>query len=1134
MSNQYSGGLITKTPTTPNSISAPGVWTLSQQAAAQATNSWPFPRDAQFNYVTMLLQGNGSGGPTSNGAGAGASPTVTPFNSDASTNNFNVTINGDARSNNFNPYQAGYYSNYFGANSSNRISAPADAAFAFGTAAFTVEAWIYVFDLSQENFVFDTRSSVSTAGVGFSIEPSTGKLRYSGNANNVLTTTAITANTWNHVAWVYNGTTLTGYINGVSGGTATPSFNITQNNGQIGNVPFSSVSTSAFLSNVRVVKGTAVYTGTFTPSTTPLTAISGTSLLTCQSNRFVDNSSNAFTLTISGSPQVSPAQPFTLPSSVATYGSGYFDGSGDYLSTADNAVFDFGSGNFTIETWANFSSASQEHIVVSQWPGASNRAWVIAVDASAGSILFAYTTNGTTQINVSVSFAFKASTWYHLAVCRDSTNLRIFVNGAVLTTYNISTNTIYNSSASILIGAFESGSIPLFGYVSDFRIVKGTAVYTEAFTPPTAPLTAITNTSLLTTQYNGGGNNSGFKDSSQNNFPITRFGNTSQGTFTPYGSNWSNYFGGAGSHLAGPSNAVFATGTNSFTIEGWVFLTASSYGSIISTWNSTSGTNGVILGVTVTNYVQFSIGNGGGSSDDVLSSSTIPLNTWTHIAGVRNGSALTIYVNGVSAGTGTTTRSITQQVPYIGAYYANTPTSYSITGYVSNVRFTSSAVYTSAFTPSTTPLTAITNTQLLTCQSNRFVDNSTNAFYLTITGTPSVQRFSPFSPTTAYSTSVMGGSGYFDGSSDYLRVPSGSVSLSGDFTVEGWVYRTSSSGNGYILLNLGNDYYSTAATFIIDVSGYLRVYTGQAHLLAGTTGVVQLNSWNHVAFVRSSNTLKAYLNGVQVDTASWSASLSGTAYINLEANGYPTQNLYPGSAGYYSNIRVGTTAVYTTAFTPSTTPLTAITGTQLLLNFTNAGILDNAMMNDLETVGNAQISTSVKKYGTGSIYFDGTGDWLYTPSTPNLAFGSGDFTIEFWLYLATLPSSGNFYSVYDNRPAAQGAYPLIYVDNTTGTLKYWVSSADRITGSNLSATTWYHIAVSRASGSTKMFVNGTQVGSTYADTTTYLQSYLTIGTNSLNTSLNNLNGYIDDLRITKGVARYTANFTVPDQAFKLG
>ena len=208
--------------------------------------------------------------------------------------------------------------------------------------------------------------------------------------------------------------------------------------------------------------------------------------------------------------------------------SGFFDGSGDYLSIPDNAGFDFGSGNFTIETWVNFSSASREHIVVSQWPGASNRAWVIAADASASSILFAFTTNGTTQINVSATSTFNANAWYHIAVCRDSANLRIFVNGVLLTTYNISTNTIFNSSASVLIGAFESGSIPLLGYVSNCRIVKGTALYTAAFTPPSGPLQAITNTSLLTCAYPT------FRDGSTNNLTVTAVGNTVVSTLNPF------------------------------------------------------------------------------------------------------------------------------------------------------------------------------------------------------------------------------------------------------------------------------------------------------------------------------------------------------------------------------------------------------------------------------------------------------------------------------------------------------------------------------------------------------------------------------------------------------------------------
>jgi hypothetical protein len=106
--------------------------------------------------------------------------------------------------------------------------------------------------------------------------------------------------------------------------------------------------------------------------------------------------------------------------------------------------------------------------------------------------------------------------------------------------------------------------------------------------------------------------------------------------------------------------------------------------------------------------------------------------------------------------------------------------------------------------------------------------------------------------------------------------------------------------------------------------------------------------------------------------------------------------------GYISDIRVVKgTAVYTTTFTPPTAPLNAITNTSYLLKFTNAGIYDHAMLNDLETVGNAQVSTSVVKYGTGSMYFDGAGDYLSRPASSLYALGTGDFTIEAWVYANT-------------------------------------------------------------------------------------------------------------------------------------
>jgi hypothetical protein len=472
---------------------------------------------------------------------------------------------------------------------------------------------------------------------------------------------------------------------------------------------------------------------------------------------------------------------------------------------------------------------------------------------------------------------------------------------------------------------------------------------------------------------------------------------------------------------------------------------------------------------------------------------------------------------------------------------ANAGSSQFFGGYLSNIRIVKggipSAYVTSSttngtqiFTPSTAPFSisdSLTagSVSLLTSQSNRFIDNSSNAFTVTKNGDVSVQRFSPFSPTTAYSTSVIGGSGYFDGSGDYLTELTATTALnlsSGDWSISFWVYKTATA-NGSIV-NLYNSAGNTSGLSIWIGSGGVKVDNGvSGGVQAGT---VVVNAWSYIEVIRSSGTTTIYVNGVSAGTTTQTPNASQYGSFGSAADGtLPHQ-------GYVTDLRI----VKGTALSSSvpTAPLTAITNTSLLLNYTNAGILDNAMMNDLETVGNAQISTSVKKYGTGSLAFDGTGDYLIPNSSASnlvLGLGSGDFTVEFWVYFNS--GLGSDIVLYDGRPlSTNGAYPTLYV-NSSSQLSYVVSSADRITSASaFSTSTWYHIALARSGTSTKMFVNGTQVGSTYTDSTNYLSASRrpTIAINGFNETAAALNGYIDDLRISK-VARYTANFTAPTSAF---
>jgi len=149
-------------------------------------------------------------------------------------------------------------------------------------------------------------------------------------------------------------------------------------------------------------------------------------------------------------------------------------------------------------------------------------------------------------------------------------------------------------------------------------------------------------------------------------------------------------------------------------------------------------------------------------------------------------------------------------------------------------------------------------------------------------------------------------------------------------------------------------------------------------------------------------------------------------------------------------------------------------------------------------------------------------------NTTELGFGTGDYTIEFWLYIDSAPSSGSKYTLLDFR-AANGASPhTCYVANVSGTLYmgFYNGSSDTTSSSqSLTTGSWFHVSYARSSGTLRIFVNGNQAYSA-SNTIDYLSSRpLYIGASVGFTEV--LDGYIDDLRITKGVARYTANFTPP-------
>ena len=631
---------------------------------------------------------------------------------------------------------------------------------------------------------------------------------------------------------------------------------------------------------------------------------------------------------------------------------------------------------------------------------------------------------------------------------------------------------------------------------------------------------------------NGAQNNT-FVDSSSNNFTVTRNGNVTQGSFSPYSQNWSTYLNGS-SYLRLPQNSAFTFGTNSFCVEMFAYFTATPNCHLLSLNNGmgTDSPSGYYY-LAYEGGAFYSYGGAGGQG--VGTAYTMPLNQWVHIVACRSGTTSSIFVNGTRIVSGTVNYSYTSgTIPTLGG---GGPASGKITGYLSNVRIVNgSSPYdatASTITVPTTALTAVTNTALLTCQSNRFIDNSSNNFSITPDGYPTTLTFSPVAPTSAYSTATIGGSGYFDGSGDYLSTSFTSQAvINQSFTFECWAYVPAGHPE-QAMMSVGT---VGGGRIHMSMTTNNRIYCDDgnngASQVISSANAFNNGCWNHFALVRNGTTFTFYVNGTSVASSGGVSGFytdnSASAFIGAA---WGTANF---ANAYICDAKITKSAVYTSNFTPSTSP-TSASGSFICCNMTNAGIYDNAMMNNLETVGNAQISTSVVKYGTGSISFDGDGDYLVCdyPTNNLVSFGTGDFTVEFW---AKIPQKANDYNqviLSTQSSMGSGTGWTISTENpsTQGYIKIF-GPTNSVTGtSRINDDTWRHFAFCRSGSTMKIFVDGTsQVSTTFADD---LGAYgnMRIG-GALDSNSNRwFTGYIDDLRITKGYARYTANFTPPTAAF---
>jgi Concanavalin A-like lectin/glucanases superfamily len=799
-------------------------------------------------------------------------------------------------------------------------------------------------------------------------------------------------------------------------------------------------------------------------------------------------------------------------------------------------------GDFTIDFWLAIGSTTG-----SSWPIAKSATATIGpylFGQSAGTVYFYASSNGSAwDIASGIAIGnFTANIYYHVAVTRQGSTWRLFFNGTLANTFT-SSLPLFQNTEPLVIG----GSPSVFAncYVDEFRFSNGIARWTAAFTPPNQPYFA---------QLNQGGNDEATKLLLHFDHDVVdvAIGTLNPHLFTNYGTGFDAnsfnttlgyntlYTAAAGQRITCPDNTDLALNSANFTIDLWYFRLAAVNGDIISKRaTNTDISPYVILESSGSLYF---FGSYTGSAYDLsalLILSGAALNTWYHIAVVRNGPLLTFYVNGtqtLQTNIGTNKFWTNSSVLSIGGN-----TTASVTGYIEEVRISKCARWTANFTVS--PATPVyspnldTLTRLLmhfdgASGSTAIVDNSRFGISR---GNALLQNGAP----ALSNTNIKFGNASLlcNGSSNIAFVaPTTDFDFYNlDFTIDYWEYRTSAATGGAVV-GRGNP--SGYGPFLVGYSDgtNLAVYissNGTSWDVANAVllGSISLNSWHHYALVRSGTTFKTYKDGVQQATFSSSGvpvlttyGLSIGAWFSTYMNGYIEElRISKGIARWTANFTPPTFPYDTTTDQYATKLLTHFNGLNNATTFLDSSIFNRG--NGSIGVGSPKLSTVKYKFSGASLILDGSSG-INFPASTEFDYAN-DYTIEAWVNLSARAASGTLSMICSRTGSTE--YWLFYVDET-GVAAFGLLQASVYTACSNATTiplnTWTHLAFTRLNGIGTLYVNG--VGSTplaFPTNTAVVTGPLCIGCYSNGAHF--YTGNIDELRITNGIARWTGNFQPP-------
>lgn len=1031
-------------------------------------------------------------------------------------------------------------------NGSSYLTTPFSDDFAFGSGDFTVEGWVY-WEEPGEAFIIaaGSRSDQIVWGLKVSsIEDYYYNYVYKGvywispyfqlSVNYDFST-----NNWYHIAVCRKAGMLRIFVNG----TVVESGNDSSNYEAIGYGEENSINIgkmkvwdpwwgylqdqffNGYMDEIRVSKGQGFYSANFSPSTSPS---SSNSSLMLRFNEdigdlnFIDSSQNQLQITNNGNVAITKGPRISRNG----LGSGYFNQSSIYVKT--NPILSLGTSDFTIETWVRMKNWGNGYATLYDGlaPGGNYYrtncfCWALLQNSNNNTSGVYY--NGQWH-NFNAYVSIVLNSWSHHALVRRENFLYWYVDGNLLAMMPFDLDC---SSPNCVIGRASDQQVNFFnGYLDDYRITKTAKYENLHFLPPESAFEGDFpqySYSLLM-HFDGS-----FAVQSQQNLSVSVNGSAEISSIK-------SKFGGSSAKFNGYSDSIVINGSsfvkfelNDFTIEGWLNIDQSqnSFQYILE------GPQG---------YLYFYKSGGyDGLYHSSLPQASFPIedNSWNHFALVRRKKITSLYVNGILVSSGVDNNNYSSGTSFrLGNNYYQYQGMY---GYMDEFRISNrEALYEGSFgVPDDSFLYDLSIPSLIIYFDGDINDYSPNQISTSMHGggVSITSDESKWGEQSVY----FGDLSVFP--SSYIDAVDSNNALSfasQDFTIECWFRPTTyASPNAYQAIFSGRQDFTYGV--MMDQQGYLRMWlssSGWYWDLANEHGYlndkVVLNNWNHVCMVRSGGIFSIYLNGKNVGQKYTQYNVTINSGTGLRIGSWGNGQ-YGINKGYINEVRViKGEALYMCSFEPpqsgfyepsSSSSSSSSNPTSLMLHMDGFISDESGFGTKVIPRGNLKTNALNKKFGEQSAYFDGESHLEMASDSQALSFGNQDFTIEFWMYstrnyqekIITTQSTGFFIQKkYGNR-----------IELVINSHSYTTPEPVVVQNS------WQHVALSRENGVFRLFVSGNIVMEVDSEITYSIPNILNIGKDTTYLYQYPFEGYLDEIRATKGLALYTQNFQEPTQAFSV-